>query len=171
VTITFAPATTRHIRVTQTGAAAKWWSIAEVSVLGQAPPPPAPTVVPREGWSAKASPTSTGVGAAIDGSPATRWTTGAPQAKGQHFQVDFGAARTVSQLTLDSAPSPGDFARGYQVLVSKDGKAWSPPIATGYGVSKRTTVTFPPQRTRFIRVALTEAASNWWSIHELNAWR
>lgn len=169
--VAFAAVTARHIRVTQTGAASKWWSISEVTVGGPASPPPLPTTLPRTGWSVKASPSPATASAAVDGSPATRWTTGAPQAKGQYFQVDLGAVRTFSQVTLDASRSPGDFPRTYQVVVSNDGKAWSGPIAAGYGSPTQTNITFAPQNARFARIVDTGTSTTWWSIHELNVWR
>jgi subtilisin family serine protease len=171
VTATFPQQSARYVRITQTGAASHWWSIAELSVLGPAPPPPAPVALPRAGWVASASRNGSTAAAAVDASATTRWTTGAPQASGQQFQLDLGAKRAFSQLTLDAGASPGDYPRAYQVLVSTDGASWGAPVASGVGSSRLTTISFPEQSARFVRIALSAASSSWWSIYDLGVWR
>ena len=58
------------------------------------------TPLPRTGWTATASSSSGGdvPANAIDGSTATRWSTGTPEANGQYYQVDMGSAQTFDQL-------------------------------------------------------------------------
>jgi hypothetical protein len=127
--------------------------------------------LPRAGWIATASPTSSSEppSRAIDGNPATRWSTGAPQANGQWFQVDMRTAQSFTQLVLDTTASSGDYPRGYQVLVSSDGAAWSAPVATGTGTGAIVTINFPYQSARYVRVVQTSSNNgHWWSIHELN---
>src|SRR5258705_13914207 len=47
---------------------------------------------------------------------------------------------------------------------------WSSPVASGSGTSAVTTITFPPQTARFIRVTQTTNGFTilFWSIHEFN---
>lgn len=74
-------------------------------------------------------------------------------------------------MTLDSAGSANDYPRGYAVYVSADGAGRGSPVATGTGTSKLVTATFPQQTARYIKIVLTAAISNWWSIAELNVLR
>jgi beta-glucosidase len=135
----------------------------QVTVNGNGP-------LDRSGWTASASPSSTTDVPAhmLDGSTATRWTTGTPMTNGQTVTLDLGATRTFSRLTMDSASSTNDYARGYQVLISTDGTTWSAAVATGTGTSALVSVTFPPQTARYLRIVQTGSSSWWWSIAELN---
>ena len=131
------------------------------------------TVLDRTGWTASASATGGGDVAAnmLDGNTGTRWSTGTPMANGQTVTVDMGATRTIGQITMDSAGSTGDYARGYTVSVSTDGSTWSAPVATGTGTSALITATFGAQKSaRYIRVTQTGSSSSWWSIAEFNAY-
>jgi beta-glucosidase len=129
------------------------------------------TQLPRTGWTASASATGGGDVAArmLDGDSATRWSTGTPMVNGQTVTVDMGASHTISQITMDSAGSASDYARGYQVALSANGTTWSAPVATGSGSAALVTATFPAQAARYIRVTQTGSASSWWSIAEFNA--
>jgi hypothetical protein len=69
---------------------------------------------------------------------------------------------------LNAANSANDYPRGYQVIISNDGVNWSSSIATGAGSSGITTITFPTQAARYIRITQTGSAGNFWSIHEFN---
>jgi fibronectin type 3 domain-containing protein len=125
-------------------------------------------VLNRTGWVATAL-----VGAspanAIDGNIATRWSTDSLQTNGQWFEVDMRSAKTIFKIVLDATPSPNDYPRGYQVNLSNDGSSWGSPVATGAGYSAVTTITFPPQTARYVRITQTGSATgNYWSIHEMN---
>ncbi|MET7747680.1 discoidin domain-containing protein [Micromonospora sp. NPDC005367] len=130
------------------------------------------TLLSRTGWSASASPSSaTDVPARmLDGNASTRWSTGTAMAPGQTVTVDMGAVRNISQITMDSAGSTGDYARSYQVSLSSDGVNWGPPVATGTGTGPLVTVGFPATTARYIRVTQTGSSSTWWSIAEFNAY-
>ena len=124
----------------------------------------------RSGWIATASGGDPPANA-IDGNAASRWSTAAFQTPGEWFQVDMRSVRTVFKIVLDATASPNDYPRGYQVTLSNDGTTWSSPVATGAGFSAVTTITFPAQSARYIRVTQTGSASaNYWSIHEFNAY-
>jgi beta-glucosidase len=174
VTVTFPATNARYIRVTQTGTSSSWWSIAEFNAYtnGSTGGGGGPTVLPRTGWVASASVSSTTDVPArmLDGNTATRWSTGTPMVNGQTVTVDMGAAHSIVQLTMDSAGSVNDYAHGYQVNLSTDGVNWGSPVATGAGTSALVTVTFPATNARYIRVTQTGTSSSWWSIAEFNAY-
>jgi len=106
---------------------------------------------------------------ALDGNKGTRWDTGTPQTGGEWFTLDLGVENTVTGITLDSAGSPGDYPRGYEIYVSFDGGSWGKPIVSGKGTKPVTEIKFPrPVRTRFIKIVQTgSVAGLFWSIHDL----
>jgi beta-glucosidase len=91
-------------------------------------------------------------------------------ANGQTVTVDMGAVHSVDQVTMDSAGSTADYARGYQVSLSSDGVNWGSPVATGAGSGALVTVGFPAASARYIRVTQTGSSTSWWSIAEFNAY-
>jgi hypothetical protein len=165
VSINFPTQNARYLKIVQTGTGTKWWSIHELNVYG-----PAPAVLLREGWSASASVSSATAASGIDANLSTRWTTGAPQANGQYYQLDLGAARSFNLLRLDSDGASNDYPRGYQVFVSNNPASFGSPVATGSGSSSLVSIGFPVQNARYIRVVQTGSSSNWWSVAEANVW-
>jgi O-glycosyl hydrolase len=145
------------------------WLGYSVPTGGALVPPGSPTTVPRDSWtvSASASAPEDPAGQAIDGDPATRWSTGAGMAPGDWFQIDLGAPTAFSEINLDTSGSPGDFVRGYEVYVSDDGTTWGEPIARGGGRTQLR-VLVPPVEARYVRIVNTGSSGSWWSIHELN---
>lgn len=129
----------------------------------------------RSGWIATASSNAGGSQLpdnALDGSKESRWSTGINQQNGQYFQVDMGSTQTFSQIVLDAATSNNDYPRKYDVYVSNDGLNWSSPVASGSSSSAVTTVTFPTQSDRYIKIIQTGSVSYWWwSIHDFNVYR
>jgi hypothetical protein len=163
-TIGFDPQYARYVRVTQTGAAQEWWSIAEFHAYSE-------VALSHSTWSATASSSGPGTAPsdAIDGNTATRWTSGAAQADGQWFQLDLGQNQTFNRVLLDAGSSTGDYPRGYQIQVSTDGTAWT-TVSTGSGSGQAVLATFPVQVARYLKVVQTGTASNWWSIQEMNVY-
>lgn len=102
---------------------------------------------------------------AADGNALTRWSTGQPQANGQWFQVDLGTAQPFNRIVMNAAAN--EFPRGYEVYVSNDGISWGSAIAAGAGGSQSTTVSFPPQVARYLRVVQTGNAGESWSLTEI----
>ncbi len=128
----------------------------------------------RDGWTATASSTSPwdATRRSIDGSEATRWSSGQAQRSGDYFQVDMGATQSFSQITMDTGPSStGDYPRSYAVHVSQDGSNWGPAVALGAGSGQVTTIDFATQTARFVRITQTGSSGWWWSIAEFNAAR
>ena len=133
--------------------------------VGGAPPDPG-APLPRTGWTAAASPSGGDTSNALDGNPATRWTSGQGQANGHWFRVDLGSAQTFDRLKLDSGTG-GDYPRGLEVQVSADGLAWT-QVATATGSGQFVDVPFAARTARYVRLVQTGSAGNWWSIHELD---
>jgi hypothetical protein len=129
------------------------------------------TSLPRTGWTASASNTGgTDVPAnALDGDQATRWSTGTPMVANMYYQVDMGAANTVSQIQMDSAN--GDYARAYSVYVTNDPANLGTAVAAGTATATPVVVSFAAKSGRYIRVVLGTMATQtaWWSIQEFNA--
>ena len=68
---------------------------------------------------------------------------------------------------MNSGNSWGDYARGYEVYVSKDDENWSKPVAEESGTSPSPSVDLGMQTARYIKIVLTAPADSWWSISEL----
>jgi len=164
--VSFAAQVARYIRVMQTGSASASWSLAEINVYSGG----TTGVLPRGGWIASASASNGGDAPAnaLDGNAGTRWSTGQPQTSGQWFQLDLGSPQTFFQIEMDSGVSAGDYAHGFQVLVSNDGINWGSPLVSGAGSSQTISVTFASQTARYIRVLQTGSSNQWWSLDELN---
>lgn len=168
--VTFPAQTARYLRIVQTGSdPVSWWSLAELNVFGSSTPPP--TVLSRTGWTATASSTGgTDVPAnALDTSTSSRWSAGTAQVNGQWFVVDMKATQAFSQVTLN-AGNANDYPHGYQLFVSSDGTNWGTAVASGTPTGQTTTITFPPQSARYIRIVQTGTSSSWWSITDLNVY-
>ncbi len=129
-----------------------------------------PGTVNRILWVASSSTSGSDAPAnALDGNLTTRWSTGGSQVPGQWFEVDMGAPNTFNRLVLNSINSANDYPRGYQVNVSADGVNWGSPVATGTGTPNLTTITFPAQSARYVRITQTGSANGtYWSIDEFN---
>jgi hypothetical protein len=174
-TITFSALTARYLQVRQLTAAGvgAWWSISEFNVYGSGSSNTGGSALPRAGWVLTAS--STGgadvVANAIDGSAASRWSSGIPQSNAttQTLTIDMLSAQAFDKITLDSA---GDYARNYQVFASNTTANWGTAIATGAGATGTTTITFAQQNVRYIQIRQTTSAGigAWWSIYELNVY-
>ncbi|MFB5760943.1 discoidin domain-containing protein [Paenibacillus medicaginis] len=166
LTITFPIQNARYLKIVQTGQSSKWWSIAEFSIFHYGTGKQ--TELSRSGWSMTASSTAadsskTGM---LDGDTATRWSTGKPQEEGQWIELDLGTVQSFNQIVMDSRGSAEDYARGYQLLVSRDGETWGSPVVEGKGAASKMTLTFPAQTARYIKVIQTGTDSRWWSISE-----
>jgi chitodextrinase len=125
----------------------------------------------RTGWTASSTPSSSEPASnLLDGSMASRWTTGVPMAAGQSLIVDMKAVKSFNKIVMDSTGSDQDYARGYQVYVSNDGTNWGSVVASGTGTGPVVTVTFTARSARYIRVVQTGSSSFWWSMREFNVY-
>jgi len=105
---------------------------------------------------------------AIDGKPGTRWDTGRAMAGGEWFMLELGMEQAITKITLDTTGSRGDYPRGYEVYISRDGKHWGQPVVKGQGRKPITEISFKPTFGRFIKIVQTgRTAGLFWSIHEL----
>lgn len=122
----------------------------------------------RSGWVATASTSAGGSPAnALDGNIGTRWGTGGPQVPGQWFQLDLSRVNKIYEIDLDIVNS--DYPRGYELYLSLDGLNWGSPVANGAGSSILTTITFAPERARYIRIVQTGSTTGtWFGIYEIN---
>ncbi len=109
---------------------------------------------------------------ALDGDHWTGWRDMTEnQHAGQWFQVDMIQEQTFDKIVLDTTWALWDSPNQYSVSVSKDGKVWSDPVATGSGQLGITTITFPVQTARYIRITQTGASEKYhWSIFELDVY-
>jgi mannan endo-1,4-beta-mannosidase len=172
--LTFPTQTARFIRVVQTGKAGNYWSIANFEVyapLGsRAPaapePPAAEAAIEPRAWTAGAGPNRWwDVDAPLrpQGPEYRSTANGRPQRPGEYYQVDMGETQRFNRLVLNVGRSLIDYPRGYEVQVSADGLDWGKPVASGRG-APITTITFPAQSARFVRVTLTRHARNYWTL-------
>lgn len=130
------------------------------------------------GWTASADPagptdsccTGDVAADAVDADASTRYSTGEGQAAGQYLQVDFGARIPARQVVFDTGASVGDYPRGYNVQVSADGRHWATAVSDGVGTGQFTTVNLSGAPIRYVRMTLTAAASDWWSVADVRAY-
>lgn len=127
-----------------------------------------PVLANRKSWKLTASHNADELKNSIDGNPKSRYSTSSSMKKGMWMQVELPKLSKLTSITLDCRGSDGDFPRGYEVQVSKDGKKWSSPIAKGKGTTPLTQIKFDPIEARFIRVTQTGKHRLYWSIHELS---
>lgn len=107
-------------------------------------------------------------GNSIDGNASTRWYTGASQAVGQTYTVNFNQLLRLNRFVMDTTNSPNDYPTAVAVSSSLDGTTWT-PIGTA-PCAVITTYNFPQIiNATHLRLTLsTVRTANWWSIHEFN---
>jgi len=107
---------------------------------------------------------------ALDGDHWTGWRDMTKtQYAGQWFQVDMKKEEQFDKIVLDTTWAVWDTPEQYVVRISKDGKEWSQPIASGKGNKGITTIAFPQQSARHIKVEQTGANPLYhWSIYEFD---
>ncbi|HUT23808.1 MAG TPA: ThuA domain-containing protein [Sumerlaeia bacterium] len=123
--------------------------------------------IDRSGWKATASANGGDAKNAIDGDPRTRWTTGENQAPGQWFCVDLGSEQEIAQVVVDAGRWRGDYPRGYEVYLSKDGKEWGEAVVEGEGRQARIDVDLASVRGQHVKVVQSGTADgSHWSIDD-----
>ncbi len=170
-----------------------WKFVGSGALSTKSPKPPAPRITPSQGvaldkktWTASASvvdgtfpfsgakiPVDVSAANAIDGDHWTGWRDMTKsQYPGQWFQIDLGKKQAFETIVLDNTWAQWDSPVGYSVTVSDDGKKWSEPIATGAGKLGITTIQFPEQQARYVRVTQTGTSEKYhWSIYEVDVYR
>lgn len=168
------------------------WKITGLGVLPMASPKPLPAPpsddvkLDKRKWTATASvpdssypfsghniPVDASAANALDGDYWTGWRDMTkPQYPGQWFQIDMGTIETFHKVVLDNTWALWDSPDQYSVSVSNNGIKWSDPIAAGAGQLGITTIRFPEQKARFIRVTQTGMNLLYnWSIYEFDVYR
>ena len=150
------------------------------------PVPPNDTVLDKKNWTASAAvpdgsfpfsgakiPVDVAAANALDGDHWTGWRDMTrTQYPGQWFQVDMKQAQTFDKIVLDTTWAMWDSPAKYAVAVSANGTDWGDPVATGTGELGITTITFPPQTARYVRITQTGTDAKYhWSIYEFDIMR
>src|SRR5260370_9296427 len=163
--VVIAPQYAQYVRMTQTGNAQEWWSMAEFHVYSE-------LLLNRSAWVPPASSSATrpAPASALDGNLGTRWSTGTAQANGQWYQGDMAQTQTFNRLMLDSGATwAGDYPRGYQVQVSSDGTNWT-TVTSGIGTGQSLLIQFQADVARYLKIVQTGTSGNRRSIAELNVY-
>jgi hypothetical protein len=150
------------------------------------PPPANDVALDKKAWTATASvadgtfffsgakiPIDVSAANAIDGDHWTGWRDMTKkQYAGQWFQVDMKQEQSFHRIVLDNTWALWDSPVEYSVSVSQDGTNWGKPIATGSGELGITSIIFPVQTARYIRITQTGTSSTYnWSIYEFDVYR
>ena len=168
------------------------WKFLGIGQLPLTSPKPASAPLPKEtaldkrSWAASASvpdgvflfsgrniPVDVSAANALDGDHWTGWRDmTATQHPGQWFQIDMKQAQMFDQIVLDNTWALWDSPERYSVSVSNDGTNWNGPIASGSGQLGITTITFPQQTARYLKITQTGTNTTYhWSIYELDVCR
>lgn len=100
---------------------------------------------------------------AVDGDGSTRWAS--DWSDDQWWQVDLGATRLVSRVTLDWERAYG---RSYRIELSADGTDWSTAWSTTTGDGGLDTARFTATPARYVRVHGLARGTGWgYSLYEV----
>lgn len=106
----------------------------------------------------------------VDNHSTTVFTTGRKQSPDTWLQVELPQLVTVDVIHIDSGSSNSDYARGYEVLISANGKQWR-KAAFGKGNTSPLKIKVDRAPAKFFKIVLTEEATSWWTVAELNLCR
>ena len=109
----------------------------------------------------------------LDGDHWTGWRDmGSTQHSGQFLMVDMKSTRRFDKIVLDNTWALWDSPRAYSLSVSVDGKHWKGPVVRGEGQLGITTLNFPAQTARYIKINQTGQDSSYhWSVYELDVYQ
>ncbi len=164
----FTPRPARYVKfvaLSEAGNRGPWTTVAELGFTA-----PRSHDLHRDGWVATADNAQAGeaAGNAIDGNPATVWSTavtGTPAPLPHHLTVDLGHDRFIDGITYlprQTGTTNGRVGR-YEVYLSPDGSAWGVPVATGSlaDIAEKQQVRFGWQwSARFVRLVVLSEAGN-----------
>ena len=86
--------------------------------------------------------------------------------------VDMKSTRRFEKIVLDNTWALWDSPRAYSLSVSVDGKHWKGPVVRGEGQLGITTLNFPAQTARYIKINQTGQDSSYhWSVYELDVYQ
>ncbi|MGB5359048.1 MAG: discoidin domain-containing protein, partial [Eudoraea sp.] len=94
------------------------------------------------------------------------WTTGENQKKGMWYQIEFPDVTTITEIHFNSPskrrgnyrdriPPFQTYPRFYELQISSDGANWN-TIKEGKCDNPDTILTFEPNKTKFLRIVLTD---------------
>lgn len=146
-TVKFTPQVARYLRVTQTGAGAAPWSLAEINLYSD-------TVKFNGSNSATASSSAGGTSPSmvLDGNVSTVWQSGAAQSPGQSLTIDLGRR-----------------PRGYCLETAADGSNWT-SASTGIAYGWKRPASIEPTTARYLRITQTGTASPRRSIDDVTVY-
>ena len=101
-------------------------------------------------WTAKASHASDVAGKAVDGDPATAWSSGVPQAPGMWYDLDLGAVLTITKVVLEGPAQ--EFPRSLTIKLSADGANWREVGRVERFFRPPAAVSFDAASGRYIRI-------------------
>lgn len=153
VVASFAPTAVRYAQMDLVAPSENEWMISEVQIHPAAP------------WSATASLNAEQATNAIDGSPASAWTTGEPQSPNIWFQLDLGRVESVSALQLIS--SAAEIPMGYRVSAWNQLAGGWQKISERYDNTEPINITFAPIQTQYLNIQLLQSGDTPWAIREL----
>jgi len=110
---------------------------------------------------------SEGLDKAIDGTRATRWTSGRKQEGDEWFEIDVGYDADITEILLDAGDTGNDSPAQFRVFISSDRAQWGKPVLEGKAEGKVMTLKVPPTPGRYIRIEQTGKNGWFWSIAEL----
>jgi len=149
-------------------------------------PQPVDIVLDKKTWTVTASvkdstflfsgakiPVDVSAANAIDGDHWTGWRDMTKtQYPGQWLMIDMKKNQKFDRIVLDCTWAQWDTPNKYSVTVSTDYKNWGKPIATGSGELGITTITFPAQNARFVKITQTGRDTTYnWSVYEVDLYR
>ena len=104
---------------------------------------------------------------AIDGDPATCWTSGDRQQGGEFFHLELGWETRIRKIVLDSTSNPGEYPRGFFLLVQEENGDME-FLASDQGNGDVVEIEFPPRRMKRVSIYQTgNSGSEPWSIGEI----
>ncbi len=121
-----------------------------------------------KGWSFKGD----DLASALDGNPATRWSTDAPMRPGEWVVVDLGKRLQLAGVRLETLASPKDYPRGLRLEGSLDKSHWEQLAEVPADqCSNNLLVRLEPRPVRYLKlVQLGRTENFFWSLHELFAY-
>jgi len=146
---------------------------------------PAGTEIPQATFRLSASHNPGALAAVVDGNPATRWLSGAPQDGTEWIRVDFDRPRRPAFLRIAmDRRSYGDYPRRLEIEGTTDGTTFT-PLVTGQSVlvpfglslvelpvTPRIDLALPRVEVKALRLRQTgRTPRQWyWSVHEIQLW-
>jgi hypothetical protein len=149
-------------------------------------PPVNDIVLDKKAWTATASvkvstflfsgeniPVDVSAANAIDGDHWTGWRDMTKkQYPGQWFMLDLKKRQKFDKIVLDCTWAQWDSPNKYSVSVSDDAKNWGKPVTSGSGEAGITTINFPTQNARYIKITQTGSDTIYnWSVYEIDVFR